>query len=176
MTQERASKRPWLLRCAIPVDRDDFPPFAERLIPFPPNWVLVYALINSSLFSLHLRFLPTPIAVLTLSAPFIVFFLYVIINSVRASALSKRARRAGLLLCTSCAYDMRNSIGQWKCPECGYPWEHEDAMRRWNVFTDGRLKAAKHHNMDRRKRLIEQNKRSRSDSLDLDTTRDRTKK
>ena len=63
MTDPRAKRRPWLTRSAIPVNRDDFPPCAERVIPFPPNWVLVYALINSSLFSLHLRFLPTPIAV-----------------------------------------------------------------------------------------------------------------
>ena len=151
MTAPRAKRRPWLLRCAIPVNRDDFPPYAERVIPFPPNWVLVYTLINSTLFSLHLHYLPPMIAYSTLAAPFALFFGYIIVNSVRAKRLARRARRAGLLLCTSCAYDMRNSIGQWRCPECGHPWEHEDAMRRWGVFTDGRLQASEKYSIDRRR-------------------------
>jgi hypothetical protein len=155
VTGRRAKRRPWLTRSAIPVNRDDFPPFAERVIPFPPNWVLVYALVNSSLFALHLRFLPAAIAYATLVAPFVVFFVYVIANSIRATRLGRRARRSGLLLCTACAYDMRNSIGQWKCPECGHPWEHEDAMRRWGVFIDGRLRATAHDDLNRRRHLLE---------------------
>ena len=159
MNARGSRRRPWLLRSAAPVNRDDFPPIAEKVIPFPPNWVLVFAVINSSLFSLHLRFLPPAFGYGALAFPFVLFFAYIAINGLRAKRLARRARRAGLLLCTNCAYDMRDSIGRWECPECGHPWEHEDAMRRWGVFIEGRLKASDRYDLDRRKRLIDRKRR-----------------
>jgi len=122
---------------------DEYPELGARLMPTPRYWVYIWIISNFFDFLLPDAIEDHWLVTVYIAGSVVAFFGGMAYDTIRWAKLIKKAKRYNRVLCTRCAYDMRDLRRAERCPECGKLWNRFEAKNKWRYLCYGERKSKK---------------------------------